>query len=224
MKMEKNLKLFFLLIGAGITIGVFITLILIFFIRANPKSFTIAGVELDFPSGDNSTIQDQPQNTPDISSGVSTDTGLIDEENLPVITIIEEEDSPIISPTKTIDMSTQPLICRSGEFAPQDLNQLFRFEYSLSDNEFIFGQCTEFSGYDMFKQGGVAYIIQGPGVFTWSTKHGWWDICSGGTENDIIEKLDWQANSLETHSNTATGVARRVICSYQDERVICEEK
>lgn len=207
--MEKKTNVSLILLTVGISAGVIITLFLIFIIKAIPKSFTIAGVEFDISSADNSTVKDQTQDTTDIIPFDSPDSIIEDEENTPVITIAS---------------ATQPLICKSGEFAPQDLNQLVQFNYSLSDNEFIFGQCTEFSGYNIVKQGGVAYIIQGPGVFTWSTKHGWWDICSGGTENDVIEKLEWQANSLETHSNTATGAARKVICSYQGETVTCEEK
>lgn len=116
------------------------------------------------------------------------------------------------------------LRCRSGEFAPEDSFSLAINEITLNEGEFIHGQCTEFKLGSFSLKGGVAYVIVGQGTFTWSTMHGWWDICSGGDMNDPIIKLDQQAKSLEDHNNTTTGVARKVFCSYSEGQIVCEQK
>jgi hypothetical protein len=117
-----------------------------------------------------------------------------------------------------------PLSCKSGEFAPADVYSFYSFSTELGSSDFVYGQCSSFKGGGITVEGGVAYLILGPGDFSWSTMHGWWDICSGGTPEEIQNRLEWQATSLEENNNTSTGIARRVICNIENGSMVCRQE
>jgi len=111
--------------------------------------------------------------------------------------------------------------CKFGDSAQADSNSFAYFDFSLEENQFINGQCSEFSLNTTKEVGGVAYIIKGPGNYSWSTKHGWWEICTNYSDENVTEKLYWQANSLEMGGNTGAGYAIKLICEAYGEIVTC---
>ena len=80
--MEKT-KSFFAILGLGITIGVVVVVLLIFVIRATPKSVIVGGVEFEIPTPTVSQYQEptsnQPVNQPTASGNIipPTTTGYI---------------------------------------------------------------------------------------------------------------------------------------------------
>ena len=111
--------------------------------------------------------------------------------------------------------------CQYGDSAPADQTIHEQFSVILQEGEFINGQSTEFKQGSFKAVGGVAYLLKGPGQFNWSTMHGWWEICRNGSNENATEKLNFQAMSLESHGNTATGYAKRVICESINSSMNC---
>jgi len=158
-----------------------------------------------------------------VNTQISTLTNEIFEyqkEKEPTITPDLTENIIKLSPTQTVP--EKPPSCKSGGFTPDDYYALVQFSYDLNEDDFINGQCSVFEGGGVNLDGGVAYIILGPGDVHWFTMHGWWNVCNGVTQEEVQYKLDWQANSLEENLNTSTGVATRIVCLYENGSMSCE--
>lgn len=151
---------------------------------------------------------------------------LVTNENTTISTVENQNDiqTEQITPTEptntaTLEAEVENPFCQFGDSAPVDEQAYQPFLVTLNENEFVNGQATELwiSGYQ--GKGGVAYILQGPGTFEWSTIHGWWEKCQN---SDAKEKLEWQISSLETNGNTATGEANQIICHIVENVIECE--
>ncbi|MBE0418212.1 MAG: hypothetical protein IBX63_10650 [Coriobacteriia bacterium] len=83
-------------------------------------------------------------------------------------------------------------------------------EVVLTQGEVIVGQCWECVLQDMLHSGGVAFLLRGPGKFSFKVRDGWWARYRNATWDDGEQLLQEQLDSILVHGNSPAPKAVRL--------------